>query len=42
MAHEGLRQQDPWSHGERRPNQQSNLERYREWRDELQCGHKVQ
>ena len=41
MAHVGPGQQDLWSHGERRSNQQPNPERYQEWRDGLKCGHKV-
>ena len=35
MTHEGSEQQDLWSHGERRLNQQPNPERCQEWRDGL-------
>ena len=41
MAHEEIGQQDPWSHGERHPNQQPNLENYQEWSNGLYCGHRV-
>ena len=30
------------AHGVRHSNQQPNPKRYQEWRDGLQCGHKVQ